>query len=447
MMLFNVIILLIAILILYDFNKGFWAVLCAKIAIPSMVRLVLGGFSMNYSDFLLLVLIASFLIHRKFKESVFPKAIGYILFLQIISTFILILLSPGNIVPLSYQWHSFLKDLLFQQTTFLVLGVYALKSKNITEMQICVFFVMACLCGIYGIVCYFLKQNILNDMLTLVYLDETSTYQALYEEARGLLLGRTSGTKSHPLEWGEICGIILGFYYMIKNQVRIPLILRASLIIIILLNIVFTGSRAALIFGILVFIPNLLTIMKKKIVIYGLVGLALLPLIILTNEERLGPFISYVESGVFFWNEKYSDRVNITGSSVSMRQDQFSSSLNIAIRNPVGVGYNYQMYSLEHDFAIADLYGLESVVFKLLVEQGIFALVIFLFIYFKYYKYNIIQNCQDNKISMRLYFVGYLICILITGIQGISWQLFFLLPLVDCHGIEKDDSSEELPNS
>lgn len=139
---------------------------------------------------------------------------------------------------------------------------------------------------------------------------------------------------------------------------------------------------------------------------------------------------NFIQSAVFFWDDEKSASTEVIGSSTKMRESQLDESIKIANRNTFGIGYNYQYYSLNNDrVANSTLWGMESVVFKRLVEQGwmglllYFCCVVLLIGYFVrvciVYRYPIL-----NVAGM---FGGFLGSLIITGEQGDSILIFFCL--------------------
>ena len=70
-------------------------------------------------------------------------------------------------------------------------------------------------------------------------------YEYFLYEVRGGLSGRISGTMNHPLTWGQLWGILVAFFVMVKDKIN-PVLFKA-VIVLGCLNVLFSGSRSALV--------------------------------------------------------------------------------------------------------------------------------------------------------------------------------------------------------
>lgn len=425
--LFDIIILVIGIYTIKNFNVGFFLTLLAKIVIPSVVRFKIGGFSLSNTDFFLLFLICSFIINRPYRNIKTPKAIKYFILINVISTFIFILFS-SEIVPYSYQFNSFFKGYLFQTYLYILLGFYASQNIKIKQFNNTIIYT-SLLCGIYGLFTYMIKQNPYIDSISLIYSGDISIFSFFIEEVRGGIEGRISGTMPHPLQWGQYWNILIGYLYLFRKQTN--RYLWTITIILGIINIVLCGSRTAIITFIITTIFFLASFSFKALFKY--LTISYISLIFITSfipeTNQTKGIVTYIQSALFFWDSSYSEKADIVGSSTNMRSNQLETAIDIMLQNPIGgVGYNYQYYVLEKNIS-TDLLGFESIVFKILVEQGILSLFLFLFT-FNLLRLYIIrkQNLgKSDKWIINGYFVSFLASILFTGIQGNSWIFFLCL--------------------
>ena len=132
---------------------------------------------------------------------------------------------------------------------------------------------------------------------------------------------------------------------------------------------------------------------------------------------------------VLFWDDDYARNANIIGSSSNMRSNQLEESINIAMNNPFGIGYDYQSYARKTEKKISDeLMGLESLFFKKLVEQGLVGLFAFFIclwlLYVEIRRYILIKK---ERFKLFAFTFGYLASITFTGVQGVSWHMFISL--------------------
>lgn len=264
-------------------------------------------------------------------------------------------------------------------------------------------------------------------------------FAVFMDESRGGLEGRTYGTMGHPLAWGQFWNIILCFIWIIRNNIR--KYLTFILIAVGIINIVLCGSRTAIVTSIVFLLFILLQYGIKKLLF--IIPLSYISLIIcmaiLPQNIKNSNMIKYIESGIYFWDSSYSERANIQGSSKEMRYIQLQNSIRIMERNPIGgIGYNYEYYSLSTGRTISDnLYGLESILFKTLIEQGIIGLFVFIYTYNILRRYAVIKN-KEQKILTNGYFFSFFVSMIFTGIQGNSYiyfMIFLMLFLENPHKI------------
>ena len=124
-LLFNIIILIIGILTLYNFKVGYLCIFISRILIPHMVRFGIGAWSLSIADTYSLILIMSFIIHRNqlTRKIRYPLILKKYFIIEITTTILLIFLSSGYI-PYSYQITSFTKTII-QDFIFMWMGYWA----------------------------------------------------------------------------------------------------------------------------------------------------------------------------------------------------------------------------------------------------------------------------------------------------------------------------------
>lgn len=433
-LIFDILVFVLGIYTLKNFSKGFISILIAEICIPSTVRFQLGSFDVNIFDLLLIFLIVSFLINRPYKSISMPSNIKLFFLVQVVSTFVLIFFSSA-VVPYSYQIFSFFKGFLFQTYIFLFMGFYASKALNMQSVNKVFINISICI-GVYGICTYILKYNPYIDILSVLYTGEESIFSYFMEEVRGGLEGRVYGTMSHPLQWGQFWNIFIAYLLLFKNSLNKRLLL--TVVIIGVVNIVLCGSRTAIIAFIITISFYYFALGFRKICAILLTGYicVIFLLSVLPRNIQNNGIVLYLQSAVFFWDSSYSEKAGIVGSSASMREEQLNTAIDIMQENPIGgLGYNYQYYAAEKEISTG-LLGFESIVFKLLVEQGIISLILFFFVlYLLWRQMNKTNRGLYNKWLVNGFFATFIISILFTGIQGSSFIFFisFLFLYINCH--------------
>lgn len=423
--LFNFYIIVVCLIILHNIRIGFLITFISRIIIPGNVRLELGAISIAIYDVFTLAVLFSFILKREYRLKI-PQTIKKYFYIYTVSTFILIFLSSAY-VPYNYQLYSFLKNFLFQTIIYIWIGFYLFKEFEQKKI-ISILCITSLVAGVYGIYSYITSSNPYISLLNLSY-DIEHDFSYFLEESRGGLHGRTYGTMNHPLSWGQFWNIFLCLLWFYKRTTNKFLVIAVFLVGVS--NIVLCGSRTALVTLCTFFLFILASHSIKKILITLSLTCILFTVIfsIFPSWTKRSDILSYIESGIFFWDSSRSEKSGITGSSKEMRYIQFQKTIDITMRNPIaGVGYNYQYYAQDSNRTIdTDLMGLESIIFKLLIEQGFTGLLIF------FYTFNLLRVyytkktlLRSNKIILNGYFISFLISILFTGVQGASYTFFMI---------------------
>ncbi|MBR2089531.1 MAG: O-antigen ligase family protein [Fibrobacter sp.] len=420
----DIVILIIAVIPLRNFSIGFFVALCSRIFFPPYVRFIAGPISFAVNDFILLFLIISFVYHNYYRIlaniSFSRKLFIYLLF-SYATSFILIFLSSDR-TPFDYQISSFFKTFI-QDSLYTFFAYYAFKSFD--EKRLTFLFSVAFVAGIYGIAVYMTKINPYIDSLSTLYMGE-NRFEFFLEQVRGGLIGRTSGTLDHPLTWGQVWGILISIYFIYKSKI-INKIIFYSFPVIAFLNILFSGSRAAIVVLCCILIFYLISLGKKKLLLYILLSVCAIfvSAFLLRNNQYAEGIVKYLEAGVFFWDNSYSEAAGINGSNTSMRISQLEKTLEIASQNPIG-GLGFSSVGYFGASSFDDMYGFESIVFKKIVEQGFLGLIFYCIslIIFVRWAFKFIE--KTDRMKWAGFYVSYFISIIFTGIQN-SWALFFFL--------------------
>lgn len=441
-LLFNLLILIVCAIILFNIKLGFSLVFLLKILVPSVVRLQLNSFSIAINDVLVTVLLISFLLHKSEIKVVMPSKLKRYFGIYIFSIPILIVCSTA-FVPYSFQFMSFLKGFLFQTMLYVIMGYYVLKVSNI-KLIIRGLCVVSLLAGGYGIYSYIIGHNIYVGALNVLYGRE-DIFAYFSDEVRGGLQGRTYGTMGHPLSWGQYWNLFIAFIWLFKEYVNKHVFI--LMVIVGLANIILCGSRTSIVtFIVLMIFVLLYQGFKRLLIIIPSLYLGLiLCLSILPQTYKNSGIVQYVESGIFFWDSSYSEKAGIVGSDKQMRVRQLQKSIDVMEKNPIGgIGYNYQYYVLQSNRIVTDdLFGLESIIFKLLVEQGVIGLIVFFYTYNLLFRYSTsLYKDRRRKILLCGYFASFLTSICFTGIQGASYFYFMIFLFLIIFNTNENDTKD-----
>lgn len=260
--------------------------------------------------------------------------------------------------------------------------------KNKEQIKIVLYFVYGSIfiAGIYGILSYIIKLNPYIVTLSILY-DAPFDYTAILEEVRGAIQGRTQGTLSHPLVWGQIINVLLLFLLMIK-----PYLKKSTFFIffsILFLNAILCGSRTILLSALIGVGLTLLKSSPKKIIQYTVIGLlsAMIALNIASQNKKYQIYVDTIEATLFFWNQEKSDNIEIKGSSVELREKQLAETFRL-IQNDLftGLGQGWIDNDYQKNGQHPIMLGFESIIYRKVIETGLVGFIIWLIFYLRIYQ-------------------------------------------------------------
>lgn len=287
--------------------------------------------------------------------------------------------------------------------------------------------------GLYGILNYIVKINpYLLLMGAITNTDASSDF--FMNEERGFLQGRVSSFYSSPLLLGQITVILFGYgLFAFKDAVRrwlhIPCLCLMALMCLL------CGSRSALVPIVLVGLIYMGYTFKEKVVKYIL----LIPVILIIGYSMIpAQHKDSVKAFVFFWNDEYAQNVDIHGSSVGLRFNQFANGLNVIESNPIlGLG---QGYVSQHGADHPEMFGYESYVFQFLVDGGLLGVIAFTIFYFYLYLSLLRRSgLPYDRMRVHALCLSYYLNILFTGIMTGSFSIFMIFYFLLKAEIERND--------
>lgn len=306
---------------------------------------------------------------------------------------------------------------------FGILLWYALESEKYVKMYENYFFVLISVLCILGIIEYLTSTNIFK----LLFPSEVQ----FFDDERGGLHGRISSACGHPLDWGQSCVILFGMAPLLFNGIsRYKIFMLVTLIGI---NCFFTGSRSCLFpllllaFFYLIFQST--TLVRKH---YGKLTIGLFVLVFLIGSIR-PEYISTAKAFLMPWDSDKSLDAGFNGSSVELREEQLENSIAFVGSRGllVGMGYGLVHNRPEDDGDLFEhSFGLESIVFVTVIEQGIvgvLCLVIFFFLLFR--MANRTTTEKRRKWMLLFLFIGYTLSLVMTGNRS-TLPLFYSMLIV-----------------
>lgn len=277
---------------------------------------------------------------------------------------------------------------------------------------------------ILGIVEYITSVNIFR----LLFGSEV----VFFDDARGGFSGRISSSTGHPLDWGQACVVLFGMALLLFNKVKNKHLL-ISVCILIAINCVLSVSRSCIIplalFIVLYAIMAFKNIIKRNI---GKVVISVFALIILfakLNPENAGT----VQALLMPWSTEKSEDAGFKGSSVELREEQLDNSIDFIGERGLlfGMGYGLVHNRPEDDGDLFDkAFGLESIIFVTVIEQGIVGLLCLAVFFVMMYKISskVTHDVKRKRILMCL-LLCYVLSLVFTGNRS-SLPLFYTLLLV-----------------
>ena len=425
---FIIVIFFIGKYTIIDFKLGYLIILCIKLLVPNIIRFQLGPVGVTLPDICSMFLLISFFIHKQelCNGIVYPNLLKKYFKAEVYITIFLIILSTG-FVPYTYQLSMFIKY-VFRDLLFVWFSFWAFFRSD-KQFIFNTLYLVLTIAGVYGIITYMIGSNPYINTLTQEFGGKNLVYNEFFAEERGGLSGRISGTTIHPLAWGQFWGLFLTLLFLVKSYINDGLI--RCFVPICIINIILTGSRTAIVSILFFLFFYLLSFgFKKGIKKICVMSFFLFCFLTIFSENRyVKNVLPYVKSAIFFWNPEYSDEIGINGSNVGMRILQFQTALELGCTNPIGgLGYEYQMYVADHPSkADSRLFGLESVIFKRAVEQGIIGIFCFFFTLTFILKYLMMGVSDRERYLVLGYFFSFIVSICMTGSQSISWTLFLIL--------------------
>lgn len=417
----NVVLIICSAIILSNIYWGGIAYLVLGLVLPQFVPLALGPVSLNMHDLLCLCLLCSMLIHRKQLRSDYSmRKIAMLQWVYVLSALIVVLFA--TFVPLQTQLYLFLKLYLFRTVVLVTVCFFLFNNERCNKLLVQWVTWVAIGIGIYGLLCYYWHDNPYIRGLSLLYGDEYTT-EFFNTQIRGALTGRVSGTTTHPLQWGQLWGILLVFFVFKREEMT--KVRFWALMALACLNILFSGSRSALV----AMVPLLACYVASEGSVKALrkmaMGLAVALALSYTLSDKMQ---LYLRSVVFFWDEQASMAADVEGSNTDMRIEQYNTLMHDVTRENIFVGYGlgYLGYANQRNVRNKDMLGYESVFFQIMAEQGLVGFVGFCCFMFQLYRLRAKRLERRKRIIYLGYCASYMVSIMLTGIQNTFGQYLLI---------------------
>jgi hypothetical protein len=288
--------------------------------------------------------------------------------------------------------------------------------------------IIACLLimCLYGIFCSISGHNPYLATLSNLF-DKQDNNIVFSQGERSSIIGKIQSTTSHPMLWSVIlCMTLFSSYILFGVKKNVVFY---TFIALVLINLLICNVRTGIVASILgmAFLFTHLSLRYKVLGIF----LVILILAVGIDTSIFGKYQPFVESIVYF-NDANK---NIGGSSLDMRITQLGGAIllwkdgGIIFGNGFGWCENY--YNLYGDHPI--LLGFESIIYIILIENGILGIIIYGFLFYNFFRMNYLVNKESenkNRLEFWLinsFIIAYIVFIIVTGFFGFNFFLIFLV--------------------
>lgn len=364
---------------------GFCSLLAIKILIPDNARNPFIDISLNTtcSLILLAVWLVSVISNKGLRNGLRNSLFWYLLFFISYSVLAMLL---SFYMPISAQIPTLFQFVILQLCPVIVF-MSVVKSKEDVILVLKVFLTSVLICITYSLVCFILKIPYpYNEMFTAQFGGRDDDLSLVVEQVMGNITGRCMGTAtSGTYDYGMVICIFFTTVGCIYLKMRNMLVL--SIWVLCGLDVLCTTRRSpiitAMVFLLIVFFFSRKSIFCK--LSYTVAGLCIVVLCLYIFPQ-LSEFRSILESSLFFWSDSVSAHNNVSGSSVSYRSFQLSYTWKCIQDNLLfGNGWGSPFYKGVHSV----MNGWESIVFTTLMQFGIIGAIIWIILFYKFYRYSI----------------------------------------------------------
>ncbi|PYY72556.1 hypothetical protein CRX42_00570 [Pseudomonas jessenii] len=354
---------------------------------------------------------------RKVYKKPFSRAFVALLVPSIISVMLNITSNNAGILTLT----AFFIEVIMPTTIF----CHYLSQAPLDKLHSLVkkYIVFYCALATYGTICYLIGHNPYIEFIQSTNHTDRILAQTYEETLRG---ARAQGTISHPITYGALLVITLLTYLTIKlNKRRFAIadyVKIATVTAIILSGILFTNSRSPLI---LFIVPIVIFATMQGFVkaFKSALGITLVFVIAFSASEVVR---DKTYSVINIFNPEVGE--DMKGSDLAMRGGQLNVATRYFFESPIwGMGLDATRNIISSGKE-PDLYNSESIIFRLLIDQG--ALGILSYTLFFIVLYRKTTHHISNIASKRMYLgtiIGYIIFIISTGFVDTLQNTIFML--------------------
>lgn len=284
-----------------------------------------------------------------------------------------------------------------------------------------VFGIVTLVSSVYAIFCLITLSNPYTELMSNFYPRISEYTEGFSDDIRGIT-ARITGVFPHPLVLGEysllaFC-VLMEMIAMFKKRV-----LGYFFLLLTVIALVLSGTRSCIV-ALLVFLFIFLSSYFFRIKYWAVTLFIVLPIgfwgysQLDTNTKEL------IEASVFFYDESKSS--SISGSSISLREEQLDYTLKQDAKVLImGHGPGYITYSSTINKREYVMAGYESIIFSKVAEEGVIGLFLFFLLIYFLFHYTVSNSSNMYRRKVLSYYISYIVCIIMTNIQGTGHLFFF----------------------
>lgn len=283
-----------------------------------------------------------------------------------------------------------------------------------------------CAVAVYAVVCYVSGHNPYIDFIK----STTHTGRVLAQTYEGTLRGlRAQGTVSHPITFGAVLVAMLITYATLRPRQRwegkFGLVKIAAIWLIIVAGVMLTNSRSPLLM--LMIATTLFALWQHPLRTFGHVTAVLIAGVVV-----LSVFPAAMDRALSVANIFNSDLGKKQyGSSLDMRSRQLEASLKYFNDSPLWGGGLDKSRNIVSSGSGQELYNTESIVFRLIIDQGIIGIISFIVFFLVIFTITIRQVVGHAPKAWVLGLsAGYAAFIISTGIMDTLHYFVLMMALI-----------------
>lgn len=416
-----IVLLLVLVITTKNLTYGFCSFVLIRILIPESVRLPFLGVSLNTMIILILfvVLLLKVIVKR---QIICNKKLFF--FLILIISYLYISLLFSNYSDLSAQAAGVFQFIITDILPF-VLGAIIINDKRKLSILIKAFLLSCLISTSYGIISYLIQSN--------PYVSFWSTSDILRNEQ--WYGNYSTSTFVSTNSFGYFIGLSIPFMMFLRNKNIYSKLATISLVMLVI-NLVVAKKRTTIIIICFYFFMWFISENPKKRLKLATYSIPFLFVFIfcIFCLPQFESIKNVVLTSLFFWNDSYYNSVTngIGGSTMGLRLRQFVYPFTEIKDNLLfGHGFGWCGWYLSTGKIHPILFGFESLISQAICEQGLLAILVYPFVFFKLYKF---ASFHKKDIDVTLFCLTFVVQMIGTGF---TYMYLILIIILVMHLVNK----------